>query len=141
MERRVESKSVRALLLAGNAIITLESGKTGKHFTYKITKCKTDDDLFFIKLLRGCDNSNDYTYIGCFYADNNHFHPEKKYVNVDVYAWPKSLSAIRYLFNHIDNVPDNLHVYHEGRCCRCGRKLTTPESIQKGIGPECERRC
>ena len=48
------------------------------------------------------------------------------------------MRAIRFLFNHIDDVPDNLRVYHEGKCCRCGRTLTTPESIKKGIGPECE---
>jgi len=26
---------------------------------------------------------------------------------------------------------------HEGRCGRCGRPLTRPESIQSGIGPIC----
>lgn len=25
----------------------------------------------------------------------------------------------------------------EGRCCRCNKKLTTPESIEAGIGPIC----
>ena len=28
-------------------------------------------------------------------------------------------------------------VHHEGKCGRCGRKLTTPESCLRGIGPEC----
>ena len=27
--------------------------------------------------------------------------------------------------------------WHEGRCGRCGRKLTVPESIEAGYGPEC----
>lgn len=27
---------------------------------------------------------------------------------------------------------------HAGTCCRCGRELTVPASIQTGIGPECE---
>jgi hypothetical protein len=27
--------------------------------------------------------------------------------------------------------------WHEGKCCRCGRKLTVPASIASGIGPEC----
>src|SRR5262249_13335004 len=26
---------------------------------------------------------------------------------------------------------------HEGRCGRCGRRLTVPESIESGYGPEC----
>jgi ssDNA-binding Zn-finger/Zn-ribbon topoisomerase 1 len=28
-------------------------------------------------------------------------------------------------------------VMHANRCCKCRRALTTPESITKGIGPEC----
>lgn len=28
----------------------------------------------------------------------------------------------------------------EGRCCVCNRKLTHPESIESGIGPECARK-
>ena len=34
-------------------------------------------------------------------------------------------------------VPEQLEVWHEGRCGRCGRALTVPESIERGIGPEC----
>jgi Family of unknown function (DUF6011) len=37
-------------------------------------------------------------------------------------------------------MPANLEVWHEGRCGRCGRKLTVPESIARGIGPECAGR-
>lgn len=25
-----------------------------------------------------------------------------------------------------------------GRCCRCGRKLTDPTSVEAGIGPDCQ---
>lgn len=135
----IDKDKIKAFVLAGNATITLESGVTGKHFTYKIIVSKNDPNLYFIKLLRGEDNRNDYTYIGCYFSDNGYFNPEKKYQKQDVTGWPKSLRAIRYLFNHINNVPDCLRVYHEGKCCRCGRKLTTPESIRRGIGPECER--
>lgn len=28
-------------------------------------------------------------------------------------------------------------VHHEGRCGKCGRRLTVPESIETGLGPEC----
>jgi hypothetical protein len=31
-------------------------------------------------------------------------------------------------------------VHHEGRCGRCGRTLTVPESIESGIGPECAKK-
>lgn len=136
---KINSEDAKKLILAGNATITLESGNTGTHYTYKITRCKNDEQLYFVKSLRGKDNEVDYRYIGCYYADSGYFYPEKTYKDRDVITWPRSMQAIRYMFNRIDNLPDNLHIYHEGRCCRCGRKLTTPESIKKGIGPECER--
>lgn len=31
-------------------------------------------------------------------------------------------------------------ILRESRCCRCNRKLTHPESIRLGIGPECASR-
>ena len=137
---RLESNKVKDFVLGGNALITIESGITGKHFTYKIQQSKTDTNLYFIKNLRGSDNENDYVYVGCYFSDNKTFVPEKSYKDKAVYSWPKSIQAIRYLMNTLDNVPEKLLVYHNGRCCKCGRILTTPESIRRGIGPECERR-
>ena len=34
-------------------------------------------------------------------------------------------------------MPDGYGVYHMGRCMRCGRDLTEPESIKSGLGPYC----
>ena len=33
----------------------------------------------------------------------------------------------------------NLIVYHVGKCGRCGKKLTDPESILTGLGPSCSK--
>jgi hypothetical protein len=30
-----------------------------------------------------------------------------------------------------------LIVHHENHCGRCGRTLTVPESVERGIGPDC----
>lgn len=128
---------IPAYTLAGNATITLQSGATGQHFTYKIKKHKDKDCLYFINLLHGPDNENDYQYIGCYYSDTEYFHPAQPWKDRIKMAWPKSLRAISFFFEKLHNVPANLHVYHEGRCGRCGRKLTTPESIIRGLGPEC----
>jgi hypothetical protein len=35
------------------------------------------------------------------------------------------------------NFPDGFEFWHEGRCAQCGKRLTVPESIQSGFGPEC----
>ena len=34
------------------------------------------------------------------------------------------------------SMPANVEINHEGRCGRCGRALTVPESVASGIGPE-----
>jgi hypothetical protein len=34
-------------------------------------------------------------------------------------------------------VAAGFNLQHAGKCGRCGRKLTVPQSIETGIGPEC----
>lgn len=127
----------KEFVLAGNATITLESENTNNRFTYKIKRCSEDQNLYFINLLRGPDNETDYNYIGCYFANSKYFCPNKKYKEIPKEVWPPSMRAIKFFFEHLDDIPAKLHVYHEGRCGRCGRKLTTPESIKSGFGPEC----
>ena len=44
------------------------------------------------------------------------------------------------LFRKIETnveLPSHIEVWHEGYCGKCGRKLTRPESMKIGLGPEC----
>jgi hypothetical protein len=36
-----------------------------------------------------------------------------------------------------NNLPNFIEIWHEGRCGKCGRTLTVPDSIANGLGPEC----
>lgn len=137
--KELRKEDVKDFVLAGNALVTLQSGKTGKHFTYKIKRAKEDSSLYFIRLLAGPDNSNDYRYIGCYYEDSQYLHLAMPWRGYSSSMCPPGIRAIDYLFDKIDNLPDNLHIFHEGRCGRCGRILTTPESIERGLGPECAK--
>jgi hypothetical protein len=47
-----------------------------------------------------------------------------------------SVKAFRFFFES-NRLHPELVVRHEGKCGRCGRTLTVPESIDRGIGPEC----
>jgi hypothetical protein len=49
--------------------------------------------------------------------------------------------AFNYVLQHIDKLPNICEVYHSGRCGRCGRELTDPESIKCGLGPHCRTVC
>ena len=136
----LKAEDVPSYVLAGNAIITLQSGNTDNHFTYKFKRAKDNDNLYFINLLSGPDNEQDYQYVGCYYSDTEYFHAVKPWRGRTPVAWPPSLRAIRFFLSKLYNIPANLHVFHEGRCGRCGRRLTTPDSIKRGLGPECYKR-
>ena len=67
----LKSDAIVDYTLAGNATVTLQSGNTGVHFTYKVKQSKTQEHLYFIHLLSGPDNEDDYQYIGCYYSDTS----------------------------------------------------------------------
>lgn len=132
----------RAFALAGNAIITLQSLKTGAHFTYKVTKPNPEksaakgyansEETYFVKMLTGGSaDEGEWIYLGMI--RNGNFALTK--------ASGRFLDAPSYkaflYFWRSRALPAELVVRHEGRCGRCGRTLTVPESIDRGIGPEC----
>jgi len=131
---QLTADTAKAFALAGNATLTLESLKTGAHFTYKVSK-KEGADFFFVSVLSGPDNTSDYSYIGCLPAGRR-FVPKKGRTP------PPSAKGFDFFWRALTTgrVPSTLAVWHEGRCGRCSRKLTVPESIESGIGPVCAGR-
>lgn len=123
----------KAFALAGNAIITLQSLRTGAHFTYKIRLAK-DGDAHFVSLLsNGSADEGDFRYLGLI--KNGMFRLTR---NSKVNEQAASYKAFEWFWNMVrDGIPTELVVRHEGKCGRCGRTLTVPESIDQGIGPEC----
>ena len=77
------TSNVKSLMLAGNSTVTLQNKESDNRFTYNIKQCDTNPELYFIRLLRGPDNTQDYTYIGCYYSDNNYFHIAKGYSHIN----------------------------------------------------------
>ena len=78
----------------------------------------------------------EYTYLGLIKAGQNEVFPTKK----SVYKKDSGpMAALNFLFKQAARpaFPPNFVVRHDGRCGRCGRQLTVPSSIDKGIGPEC----
>ena len=125
-------------LYAGNATFTLRSKKTGTRFTYKVSH-KKGGDVSFVSLLTGPDNRNDFRYLGLLPDDRagevRWIGKGKSCASHDA----PSAKAFRYFLDYVwgRNDGKGLEVWHEGRCGRCGRKLTVPESIATGLGPEC----
>jgi len=133
VEHKLEKTDAKNFVLAGKAHFTLLSGVTGTHYTYKVNKHKTDD-IYFIKLLVGNNNDSDYQYIAFFRGDDMRVRTSSK---SRMRADSKPVRAIQYLIENFDNLSPQLSIFHMCKCGRCGRTLTTPESITRGIGPEC----
>ncbi len=121
---------------AGNAKFTVSNNK-GDHYTFRIGR-REEKQPFFVSLMTGPDNENSFTYLGLF-------NPE----TLDVRLTAKSkftedtvpVKVIRWAVKAVasNKLPQGYSVQHAGKCCRCGRTLTTPESINRGWGPECDK--
>lgn len=127
-------EDAKTFALAGNAILTLESLKTGAHFTFKVREAK-DGDVYFVNLLaNGSADEGFFTYVGLI-REGRFLLTKNSKVSIDA----ASFKAFNYFWNrdHNGEIPAQLRVMHAGRCGRCGRTLTEPESLDSGFGPEC----
>jgi hypothetical protein len=134
-----DGQIARTFALAGDARLTLVSEKTGVRFTYRVT-CKRDDkgainSPHFVALLTGADNNSDYSFLGTIFDNTSYRHGRKSRVSPEApsakgFAWAWSF-LVR------GELPPACEVWHEGRCGKCGRALTDPESIKTGLGPVC----
>ncbi len=130
-----------------NGIFTVKSTATGEHRTFRIqtwmeenedgTRQPKRDDrgnlTRVVSLLTGSDNNSSYSGFG--------------FVNGErIYVWrrcqggqfDKFARMLEKLEQHEE--AGRVEVNLEGQCRRCNRRLTTPESVESGIGPVCEGR-
>lgn len=143
-----ETSQALKFLLAGNATLTAQSDRTGARFTYKVKRADPKDGqqepprLWFVSLLSGPDNEADYQYLGLIRPPMGQpdgplafEHGAKSRIRPDA----PSCVAASWLFRQLlrNRPTPQCSIYHEGRCGRCGRTLTVPESILSGFGPEC----
>lgn len=136
--------------LAGDATFTVSNG-SDRHFTYHIYKSKPNDqfpnDAWFIEVLVGSDNSHDYAYMGK--VEVNLRRPEldpfikltsRSRVKNDTPSYKVGSWALRAIWQverDAYQLPVGYSIKHDGRCGRCGAKLTHPASLSTGLGPEC----
>lgn len=128
-----DPEATKKFILAGKAIITLESEKTGNHFTYRVKKDE-QKNLHWVYLLTGPNNCSDYSYLGRLVSGR--FTTTKKSVTqIDA----PSAAGFKYMCEWLGSgkMPPHMRIRHEGKCGKCGKKLTVPESIETGFGPEC----
>lgn len=126
-------------VMGGNATFSLLNDATGGHLTFKVSAPKggkDDEKVRFVSVLNGPDNYSNYMYVGCIFDGKKFTLTKSSKVSAD----SKSFKTFSWFFDRLvsgKGLPEGIHFYHAGKCGRCGRKLTVPESIVSGFGPEC----
>lgn len=147
--RLYQARQIKDYATAGYATLTIRSKETETRYTYKIRqplpensdpKFKNKGPIWFVSVLVGSDNENSFEYIGQIRSNLVFDHGQKSWIKAD----DPRVTAFAWFWHWVrlekqENV-DKVEVWHEGRCAKCGRKLTVPESIESGFGPECARR-
>lgn len=139
------AKTILNFVMGGNSTFTVRSVRTGTRYTFKICKPnfaneKTslrNPEMFLVKVLIGQDNENDYLLFGKIV--NNVFTLTQKAKVAGITYQTGYVVAIMWVLQNLfaGVEPKNTEIWHAGRCGRCGRKLTVPESILLGMGSDC----
>lgn len=128
-------EQIQTFLQAGHAVFTIKSMRTGKHFSYRIVRPVSgagEHAPLFVNLNIGVD---DWIYMGIYDAKREAFRLTRK---SQFTMTAPSVLALAWFLTHIGD--PRVEFRHAGRCGRCGRVLTHPESIDSGMGPECSGR-
>lgn len=126
-----------------NGRYTVESTATTEHRTFSVwtqpREAKFSPGSRIVGLLTGSDNDNPDHYTAFAFIDDR-----------GIYVWPSKRGAGKLFEQYADMLwtlwldgawspwaQKGFRIHLEGRCLRCNRPLTTPESIRRGIGPIC----
>lgn len=136
-----DAADAHAFIFGGKACFTLKSLVTGTHYTYEVEKAADSDRRFFVRVLTGGDNTSDFTYIGFIDTGST-----ASFMNAGKKGNDRhnGFIALWWFLRAVEQsnplrMPATVEFYHEGKCARCKRKLTTPESLRTGLGPECRK--
>lgn len=123
-----------------NGEITISNPATGQHRTFRVRTCLGGDleGKRVVELLTGSDNTDDYRGFG-FVTESG---------RVAVWRKCRGASGKRSDFEVFADMLTRPAVWEHkgavyqiaGRCRRCNRLLTHPESIADGMGPTCRGR-
>jgi hypothetical protein len=135
METKIKHKLALDFIFGGKSLFTVKNPQTGNRFTFKVKKSK-ENDVFFVSVLTNSDNK--YEYIGYIKLNSNFKHSTKSRITSSAMSVKVFDYVVKSLINN--KLPDFIEIWHHGRCARCSRVLTVPESIESGFGPDCMRR-
>lgn len=128
---------LREYIYGGHGMLTLQS-PSGKHHCYLFSRPRNADvfpeDVLFVYAVH---DKQKLFYVGMIEDDQFRLTLHSRF--------DRHTEIVRgafFLTNLMRN-PDihtSMVIYHEGMCAACGRRLRTPQSLIRGIGPKCAAR-
>jgi hypothetical protein len=132
-------------LFAGKSVFTVNNETSGEHFTFKVRARESEwpkgsgkrSTNYFINV-KASGGKYPFRYVGLLNADGTIKVTAKSDYTIDdkeykVGAWASQVIVAGKM------IPTNYKIQHAGKCGRCARELTHPDSIKSGIGPECAK--
>lgn len=106
---------------------------SSSHRTIKLQTVDESSPRQWLSFLCGSDNEGDYKSVG--FVTGSTVTLFNKYTG----QYPDILAAAKYLVRNADRIGEfgKNYAVRSGKCWKCNRKLTTPESVTSGIGPVC----
>ena len=117
------------------SIFTVETLKHNMRYTYRVKPGK-EPRWYTVAVLYGPDNGKDYRNIGYFDQDKKLFYTNTTW-QIEHTQPVKVFSAFLNVIFGKEKWPEKCKFYYSQRCLRCGKMLTTPESIKRGYGDTC----
>lgn len=133
----LRKRLTKEYIFAGHSTFTIESTKINQRYTYKVKRQTTKSSgkvSYQVYRLYGPDNTDDYRFI-CLVGD------DRKTILVNQ-ANQKEMPVVMFkqfidLLHNDETWPEKCKFYKSNKCAKCGRLLTTPDSVETGYGPTC----
>jgi Family of unknown function (DUF6011) len=129
-------------ILGGYAWLTISHHDPEKYLTYKIIRSKKEPATYYVKV----KTNSGYKYMGVLkYLMYQPFHCSYFFrtQKSEVAYSDLEFRAFRWIWINLFGcgiIPDNVELFRNNRCCVCGAVLTTPKSIEAGVGPVCAKK-
>jgi len=133
-----DKSEIQMYVFGGKGRFRLKSTVSEKEFTYKISTMSKhnknyDEYTFYVSLVvPGGTN-----FMGVLKSEENKYiHAKRSHLPFDG-AEVKGFRWLLQQFEKDEDWNEMMEFYHMGICSCCGRTLTTPQSVEIGIGPVC----
>jgi hypothetical protein len=133
-----EPEDIKRFLQGKHAVFTLQSSRTDKHLTFQL------DGTALYWMRGGLEGRAEW--LGTLSEDRSCVSELRGAgpLPLSISGPYQASAAFRWLhaqlYNHNADKLAQVRFFHEGKCSACGRPLTNPESIQRGLGPICAER-